>query len=136
MKLKQSPVLLAAHGKVEQAANGTLFIDEVGALPPVLQSKLVRYSPTAVRATGGVESLARINVIATSTQPLDSLVQQEHFDRTCITCSTHSRSICRRSASGRRHSLLVDHFVKHLAASRTSTRGGSVSRSIGVADHV
>lgn len=65
----------ARIGKVQQAAGGTLLIDEVGAASPALQSKLVRLlSERTYERLGGTESLpADVNLIATSTQPAATL---------------------------------------------------------------
>jgi two-component system response regulator HydG len=60
----------ATPGKLEQAAGGTIFFDEIGDLPPGLQGKLLR-----VLQSGGSD----IRCIAATQKDLSALVEQGLF---------------------------------------------------------
>jgi transcriptional regulator with GAF, ATPase, and Fis domain len=69
------------HGLVEVADKGTLFLDEVGELPPALQPKLLRFLDTGeFRRVGGTRALAvDVRVIAATNRDLRSLVAAGRF---------------------------------------------------------
>lgn len=76
------PGATAHHaGLFELAHEGTLFLDEVGALPAELQSRLVRVLDDArVCRTGGREARSvDVRVIAATSQPLDPAVAAGEF---------------------------------------------------------
>jgi len=70
-------------GRFEQASGGTLLLDEVGEIPPQLQSKLLRaleeYRIT--RLGGEAEISADVRVVAATNRDLDEAVQQSAFRR-------------------------------------------------------
>jgi DNA-binding NtrC family response regulator len=71
-----------AHvGLVEQADAGTLFLDEVSALPSLLQGKLLRLlEDGSYRRCGGSEALvSQARIVSSSNADLSALVTQGHF---------------------------------------------------------
>jgi DNA-binding NtrC family response regulator len=69
------------RGVFEQAAGGTLFIDEIGDLPLELQAKLLRaLERSEVRRVGGDRWIrCDLRVIAATRRNIDELVQQGRF---------------------------------------------------------
>jgi two-component system NtrC family response regulator len=72
---KQTP------GKFELADNGTLFLDEVGDMPLLLQAKLLRFLQSRELERVGGRSTIRINVrvLSATNQPLERLVTEGRF---------------------------------------------------------
>jgi len=71
-----------ARGIFEQAAEGTVFIDEVHTLPIGLQSKLLRVLERGVVSplgSGGAERLVRARVVVATNQNLDQFVADGKF---------------------------------------------------------
>jgi DNA-binding NtrC family response regulator len=68
-------------GKVEAAAKGTLFLDEVGELPPAAQVKILRVlDEKEYFKVGGVEKKkADIRIIAATNKDLESEVKKGNF---------------------------------------------------------
>jgi two-component system NtrC family response regulator len=68
-------------GLVEQAATGTLLLDEVGELPPPMQPKLLRFlqSGTIQRLGGGAELPVDVRVIAATNRDLEKAVRDGRF---------------------------------------------------------
>jgi two-component system nitrogen regulation response regulator GlnG len=68
-------------GKFEQAAGGTIFLDEIGDLPLELQPKLLRVlQEREFSRVGGVETLkAQTRVIAATNQELETAVAERRF---------------------------------------------------------
>jgi two-component system, NtrC family, response regulator AtoC len=69
------------RGLFETAHGGTCFLDEVGELPPVLQSKLLRVlEDRAIRRVGGNESIpVDVRIIAATNRDLRKLVEEGAF---------------------------------------------------------
>jgi PAS domain S-box-containing protein len=73
---------VAAHrGKFEQADGGTIFLDEVGDLPPAAQAKLLRVlqEKTVVRIGAERESSVNVRIIAATNKNLRQLVASGVF---------------------------------------------------------
>lgn len=68
-------------GLVELADSGTLFLDEVGELPPLIQTKMLQLiqEHTFTPVGGTKEKSIDIRIIAATNQNLESLVQQKLF---------------------------------------------------------
>jgi Nif-specific regulatory protein len=68
-------------GKVELAQGGTLMLDEIGDLPMVAQSKLLRFlQERAFERVGGRETLVSdVRIIAATHRDLDALVTRGEF---------------------------------------------------------
>src|SRR5256886_15864842 len=64
-------------GKVEMADGGTIFLDEIGAMPPGLQAKLLRILQDHEFNRVGGARLVRVNIriIAATTKDLKSAVK-------------------------------------------------------------
>jgi two-component system response regulator AtoC len=68
-------------GRVELAAGGTLFFDEIGEIPPGIQAKLLRLlQERTFERLGGAETLhADARFLAATHAPLEDLVRQGRF---------------------------------------------------------
>jgi DNA-binding NtrC family response regulator len=68
-------------GRFEQADRGTLFLDEVDALPPSMQAKLLRVlQERCFERVGGTEEVhTNVRVVAASVRPLARLVKEGKF---------------------------------------------------------
>ncbi|MBI2569151.1 MAG: sigma 54-interacting transcriptional regulator [Candidatus Schekmanbacteria bacterium] len=69
------------HGAAQRAHRGTLFIDEVGLLPPELQARLLSLIQTGSFAPLGQSERAQVDVqiIAATNEHLEALVRQGRF---------------------------------------------------------
>lgn len=70
-------------GMFEQASGGTLLLDEINALPFILQSKLLRVlQENYIRRIGGTKDIpVDVKVIAISNEPLEKLIEEGTFRR-------------------------------------------------------
>jgi DNA-binding NtrC family response regulator len=68
-------------GLLEVADGGTVFLDEVGDMPPILQAKLLRFlEEKAFRRVGGISDLeVDVRIIAATNRDIDKLVEQDKF---------------------------------------------------------
>lgn len=68
-------------GKFEQANGGTVFLDEVGDMPPPIQAKVLRLlQEQTFERVGGNETIrTNVRIIAATNQPLDRLVSHGRF---------------------------------------------------------
>lgn len=68
-------------GRFEQAAGGTIFLDEIGDFPPGTQVKLLRVlQEGAFRRVGGKEEISPdVRVIAATHRDLESAIRQKEF---------------------------------------------------------
>ncbi len=68
-------------GKLQLADNGTIFLDEIGEMPILLQSKLLRVIQEKVITPLGSDSDVAVNVrlIAASNQNLEKMIKQNLF---------------------------------------------------------
>ena len=68
-------------GRFEQADNGTLFIDEIGAMPLTIQAKLLRAIQEGEIEPLGAQQSIRVNVriLAATNKPLETLIEQGKF---------------------------------------------------------
>ncbi|NNF44654.1 MAG: sigma-54-dependent Fis family transcriptional regulator [Phycisphaerales bacterium] len=68
-------------GKFEQCDGGTIFLDEVGDIPPSIQAKLLRVlQDQTFQRVGGVETVrADVRIIAATHQPLEQLISERRF---------------------------------------------------------
>jgi DNA-binding NtrC family response regulator len=75
--------IAARVGRAESAADGTLFLDEVGELPPRLQAKLLRLLQERCfeRVGGGAVRPFRARVVAATHQDLDAAAARGAFRR-------------------------------------------------------
>lgn len=70
-------------GKFEQCNNGTIFLDEVGDMPPSTQAKILRLLQEGqFERVGGNETLtSNVRVIAATNQNLESMIEAGRFRR-------------------------------------------------------
>jgi len=68
-------------GLVETAHRGTLFLDEVGEMPPPMQVKLLRFlqEGTFVPVGGRVQKRADVRVVAATHRDLETMVAEQAF---------------------------------------------------------
>lgn len=68
-------------GRLELAANGTTFLDEISEIPPVMQAKLLQFiEQKQFSRLGGVESLhVDTRIIAATNAPLPFLIAEKKF---------------------------------------------------------
>ena len=68
-------------GRFEQAHEGTLFLDEVGDVPPAMQAKLLRVLQSGVfERVGGTESIkVDVRIVAATHRKLEEEVQRGRF---------------------------------------------------------
>ena len=92
-------------GLIEVADKGTIFLDEIGEMSPMLQVKILRVlQERKFRRVGGNEEVeADIRIIAATNRDLaEDGRRRGSSARTCSTGSTSSRCGCRRCGSGSR----------------------------------
>ncbi len=68
-------------GKFEQCSGGTIFLDEIGDMPPLLQSKILRLlQEQKFERVGGNETIVTdVRIIAATNRDLDELVREQTF---------------------------------------------------------
>jgi two-component system nitrogen regulation response regulator GlnG len=68
-------------GKFEQCSGGTIFLDEIGDMPPLLQSKILRLlQEQKFERVGGNETIKTdVRIIAATNRDLDELVLEQKF---------------------------------------------------------
>ncbi len=68
-------------GRLEAADGGTVFLDEIGDIPPPLQAKLLRFlQEKAFERVGGTETIhIDARIIAATNQDLEQLVRDKRF---------------------------------------------------------
>ncbi len=69
------------RGRFEQANHGTIFLDEIGDVPPSMQIKLLRVlQERRFERVGGTESIeVDVRVVAATNRPLEKLVKENKF---------------------------------------------------------
>jgi len=68
-------------GLLELAAGGTVFLDEVGDMPPSLQAKLLRFlEEKTIRRVGGVQDIeVDVRIIAATNRDIEKLIKEGKF---------------------------------------------------------
>jgi len=88
-------------GRFESADGGTIFLDEVGDLPPEMQVALLRVlQEREFERVGGNQTVSvDVRVIAATNRDLTSAVAEALFVKICFTASTFFRFVYRHCAS-------------------------------------
>src|SRR5213592_4216460 len=109
-------------GLFQEADGGTIFLDEVGSMSPMLQSRLLRVlQEREVRRVGdNVPTLVNVRVLAATNEPLEKKMKEGTF-REDLYYRLNVISIRLPSLRERRDDipLLVAHFLKNKVPSRT-----------------
>lgn len=118
-------------GRFEMAANGTIFLDEIGAIPVGVQAKLLHAieHSSFMRVGGEVSIGVNARVISATNAPLEQMVGDGRF-RADLYYRLNQFPIVVPPLRDRREDipLLVDHFLK-----RYSRQSGLAPRQIPVA---
>ncbi|GJM26748.1 MAG: acetoacetate metabolism regulatory protein AtoC [Phycisphaerae bacterium] len=104
----------AKKGLLELADGGTVFLDEVGDMPPALQAKLLRFLEERVfRRVGGTEEISvNVRVISATNRDLDAAVEEGKFRRDLLfRLNVIPIQLPPLRDRGEDICLLVDHFV-------------------------
>ncbi len=101
-------------GKFEQCSGGTIFLDEIGDMPALLQSKILRLlqEQKFERVGGNTNLTTDVRIIAATNRALDELVREQKF-REDLLYRLKGFLICLpplRDREGDLH-LLVEHFL-------------------------
>ena len=117
-------------GLFQEADGGTIFLDEIGSMSAVLQSRLLRVlQEREVRAVGdNVPSFVNVRVIAATNEPLEERIKTGGF-REDLYYRLNVISLPMPALRERREDipLLVSHFLRSKAADR-SLKPYSISR--------
>lgn len=111
--------LQQVKGRFERAHGGTLFIDEVGDIPPAVQVKLLRaIQEHAFERVGGTETVrVDTRIIAATNRDLEKMVKEGQF-REDLYYRLNVVTIVIPPLRERRQDIqpLIDHFVKKYSA--------------------
>jgi two-component system nitrogen regulation response regulator GlnG len=102
-------------GKFEQCHGGTIFLDEVGDMSPLTQSKVLRLiQEQAFERVGGNETVQTdVRIIAATNADLEALVEEGKFRRDLyFRLNVYNISLPPLSERGDDLAELVNHFVK------------------------
>jgi DNA-binding NtrC family response regulator len=109
-------------GLFQEADGGTIFLDEIGSMPPVLQSRLLRVlQEREVRRVGdNVPVSVNVRVLAATNEPLEKRIAEGTF-REDLFYRLNVIPITLPSVSERREDipLLTMHFLRNKINSRT-----------------
>jgi two-component system response regulator AtoC len=110
------------NGLFQEADGGTIFLDEIGSMSPMLQSRLLRVlQEREVRRVGdNVPIYVNVRVLAATNEPLEKRIKEGTF-REDLYYRLNVISIPMPSLRERREDipLLVAHFLREKVSSRT-----------------
>jgi two-component system nitrogen regulation response regulator GlnG len=105
-------------GKFEQCNGGTIFLDEVGDMPPATQAKILRLlQEQSFERVGGSETIQTdVRIIAATNKDLQALVEQGRFrDDLYYRLSVFGIALPPLRERGGDLPLLVDYFLKRFS---------------------
>jgi len=111
----------AAHrrvGKIEQAHGGTVFLDEIGDMPFMLQSKILRLlQEKSIERLGGRETIpVDVRIIAATNRNLETAITEGRFREDLYyrlkVVTIWLPSLCKRTED---ISLLIEYFLRRYA---------------------
>lgn len=106
-------------GLFEYAGQGTVFLDEIGEMPPASQAKILRViQDKRVRRIGGTKEIpVNTRIITATHRNLEHLVEKKQFRQDLYyrinVLPIHIPPLCQRLED---IGLLVEHFLFHLAS--------------------
>jgi DNA-binding NtrC family response regulator len=106
------------RGLIELANGGTVYLDEVEDMPPVLQAKLLRFlEEKTFRRVGGVKEISvDVRVIAATNRDIPKLIKEERFREDLFyRLNVVTIDLPPLRARGEDIQLLTTHFVDHFA---------------------
>ena len=125
----RSPAPRRRRGLFEQADGGTIFLDEIGELPPQVQAMLLRVLAGAARCerVGGEQREVDVRVVAATHRDLREDGARRHVPRGSVLPARGVTSTCRRCASARAI-CRAGRALPHEASSAARGRGARRSR--------
>jgi len=111
-------------GRFERAQNGTIFLDEIGDVPPALQIRLLRVLENKVYEPLGAVKPSKTNarVVVASHRSLEKLVENKTFREDLFFRVNVMKLILPRLADRKEDiPLLVDHFLERLKHDKRKT---------------
>ncbi len=109
---------LQKKGLLELADGGTIFLDEVGDMPPALQAKLLRFlEERRFRRVGGTRELSvDVRVIGATNRDLEKAIEQGQFRRDLMyRLNVVTITLPPLRARGEDVRLLAQHFVSRFS---------------------
>ena len=108
------------HGRVEEADNGTIFLDEIGDMSRPLQAKLLRFleDGTFTRVGGNQELRVDVRLIAATNRDIIDAIRGNHFREDLF----HRLNVVQFRPPGLRERgtdilLLAEHFLRSFSLS-------------------
>jgi nitrogen regulation protein NR(I) len=105
-------------GKFEQCNGGTMFLDEVGDMPPALQSKMLRMlQQKEFQRVGGNETIkADVRVVAATNRDLEQMVAEgEYREDLLYRLNGYSLTLPPLRDRGDDLKMLIEHFLARIA---------------------
>ncbi len=117
-------------GKIEEAKNGTIFLDEIGELHQVAQAKFLRFlqEKTIMRVGGSQEIPVDVRVIAATNRDLETAIQDDEF-RADLYYRLRVGQIHIPPLRDRKEDIphLIDHFLKKIGTELELAEGMTIS---------
>jgi len=122
-------------GRFAVAQGGTIFLDEIGDIPPPIQAKLLRVLQDKIfQPLGGVQEVkADVRIVAATNRDLDRLVKDGRFRMDLFhrinVISLHLPPLRERMED---IALLVDHFTARFSTAKGKDIAGVSPESLGI----
>lgn len=122
-------------GRFALAQGGTIFLDEIGDIPPPIQAKLLRVLQEKLfQPLGGVQDIkADVRIVAATNRDLDQLVKEKQFRMDLYyrinVISLHLPALRERMED---IALLTNHFIARFSTAKGKDVAGISSESLGI----